>query len=392
MLEQRMKQENDDEFDLRNILLMLWTRKWIFVGTVLTTMILGVGAAWKMPNIYKAFIVIEPGVIEITPEGRYIYLDSAQNIKGKIDSNVYEQRVREEVGDENSTVSLRFSVDVPKNSNLIKISKETTFDNIDLSFKCLLLLVQELQNDYQMNIERRISDLEKQKKIYENDITEILIKKKDFDTQISQARNDVKEMDDKIKSLQHSLAVLKSRETELLEDISQAHSNTEKLILERNKFIEKQSDRGLDLSSILYTTTIQQNMSFVNDLQSQLQDLRMKISEMMLEINTISGSKARYEIQIRQLELQKTEQQDMLVEGKNIELFGLERKKLYIQNIKIVGKPFVTAAPIKPDRRMIVVLFSLAGCILGFIVSSFVDYSQKIYIQRWKSSNNGNIA
>ncbi len=278
MDERAMNQSHyNDEIDLTKIFFALWKRKWAFIGTAIITVCLGAILAFSLPDIYKAYVVLQPGILDVTPDGKYIYLDSVQNIKAKIDSNAYSQRLYESMEEGVQESRVDFEADVPNNANVIVVSTEAEKEHIEKKIRNLHLLIKELQYDYSTEIERRKLEIAKQKMILENELRDIEVKKKGLDNQIALANNEMKAIKSKIDSHRHTLAVLEAREEELLNEILVAKRNSERLIQGRESFIQQHFDnKDPHLADILYTTTIQQNVSFSNELQSRLSELRMK--------------------------------------------------------------------------------------------------------------------
>lgn len=382
MMEKRDIQDYSNEIDLMQVFPILWKKKWIFVGTVLITVCLGIFFANYMPDIYRVSAAIEPGIIDVSPDNKYVYIDSVQNIKAKIDSDLYDKRLRDFLGTSIRRAKFRLKSDVPKNANIVTIYTETRKEDTEKSIQIVGQLIKEIQKDYVPVIERKRSEIAKKIIMRENEIKEIQVKKKDLDTQIAQARNDMNEFQEQFKSYQSSLTVLKAREKELANDILNSKNNSEKFIQGRELFLKQRSD-SIDpyLASILYTSAIQQNISLSNELQKQFNELLMQIEEVngrkIDALNSIGFKK----IQIDQLELQKNEQLDVLIEQKNIEVQDLEKRSLYIQDIHILSNPSATINPIKPDRRMIFVSSSIVGCLLGIVISLLAGYSARKYNQ-----------
>ncbi len=376
MDERAMNQNHyDDEIDLTRVFSALWKRKWLFTATVLITVCLGIILAFSLPDIYRAYVVLQPGILDVTPDGKYIYLDSVQNIKAKIDSNAYSQRLYESLEEGVRESRMDFKADIPKNANVLVVSAEAEKERIEQKIKNIYLLIKELEYDYSTQIERRKLEIAKQKMILENELRDIEVKKKGLDNQIALAKNEMKAIKSKIDSHRHTLAVLEAREEELLNEILVAKRNSERLIQGRESFIQQHFDnKDPHLADILYTTTIQQNVSFSNELQSRLSELRMKKEDITGLIIGAEKLLAEKKVNIEQLELQKNEQLEVQIARKNIDIQDLEKRNSYIQNMQMVSKPIATKKPVKPNRKMIIVLSAMVGCFLGFAVALIKEY------------------
>jgi uncharacterized protein involved in exopolysaccharide biosynthesis len=78
---------SDGEINLGAILLSLWKRRKTFAGIVLITVAVGVVFALCMPERYRISLVIRPGVMDVSSDGKNVYIDSTNSIKAKIDSS-----------------------------------------------------------------------------------------------------------------------------------------------------------------------------------------------------------------------------------------------------------------------------------------------------------------
>ena len=66
MDERAMNQNHyDDEIDLTRVFSALWKRKWLFTATVLITVCLGIILAFSLPDIYRAYVVLQPGILDV---------------------------------------------------------------------------------------------------------------------------------------------------------------------------------------------------------------------------------------------------------------------------------------------------------------------------------------
>jgi len=381
-LENRDTYRYHDEIDLIGTFSVLWRRKWVFLSLTILTTCLGAVFAFYMPDIYRAYVVVEPGILDMTSDGRYLYLDSAISIKARIDANTYNYRIKESYGENTSMKLHPFNVNILNTANLLQIYLDTRKESADISLQNIRLLVQELQKDYSMEIERKKMEIAKQKKIKENEIEEIFIKRRDLDKQIAIAKNEMKGLKHQSESFQHALAILMGRDKELADEIQAIQKNTERLIQERGLFLEQRSNiNDTGLASILYTTTIQQNVSFTNELQSKLGDLRMKMEEIKKSRIDTEQALEEKRLQIEQLELQKNEQLDVQIIFKKIEIEDLEKRGSFVRNVQMLNEPALISEPIGPNRIKIIVLSLIVGCFLGLLAVFIVENSRRAQVQ-----------
>ena len=87
-------------------------------------------------------MVIEPGVLDVGPDGKFIYLDTPQNIKSKIESQAYNYKIYEELGADPKELNLKFKTIQPGDSNTVKVKLE--MQNTNKGIQAVSVLFQSL--------------------------------------------------------------------------------------------------------------------------------------------------------------------------------------------------------------------------------------------------------
>ena len=225
----------EDEIELMAYLLVIWKWKYlILTGTIVCAFIAVVISFTtpKMPETYRIDMVLEPGVKKINNEGKEVYISSPAEIKGLVESGVFNNQILNSIKDsnvKNLPVSLNFKVTVPDNVNMLKISYETS--NVDEGIKILNLLnkallakynerIKYLQKKYENSIlleKSKLDDLIAQKetniKEYENGIR---LKKSKLDDLIAQKKRYAKEYEDNLHLKKNKLDYLKVEEKNVI--------------------------------------------------------------------------------------------------------------------------------------------------------------------------------
>lgn len=367
--------ENKD-VKLIDLFFAIWSRKCFVFMVIIISVGMGVLASYLMPNIYRVYLVIKPGILDISEDGKRMYLDSIGNIKAKIESKAYEQRLRNALRATEIGGVLTFHTSSPTNTDILNISLDVDENSIESGKKILQCLVSELQNDYSLDVQNRRTNVLKDISILKNEIKGIIVKKKDMDKVIAGAVNEIKNLNNQIESQKATIVVLKAREKELIHEIEKVQKNSEKLTQAREVFLQNHNSTE-GVAEILYVTTIQQNISFYNDLQSQLNDLRMKIEDIKGTIKSLEKYIGDKRVTIERLELEKTEEFDVEIASKEIEIQNLENKNLLIQNIVMISQPSATAKPVKPNRPLNIIISAVVGCFIGFILAFFLEYVER---------------
>jgi len=375
MREQNDQSVYDDEIDLREIFLVLWKRKWlIFIFTFIVVM-LAAFYTFTSPKIYDVYVVMEPGVIDVTPNGEYIYLDSVANIKAKLDSNAYTQRLISSLNLDPFQDRIKLKVDLPNKSNIIKVSVEAESDKIDHGIQILRQLVSELQTDYEIGVLRKKQEYQEKISKRNNMIESLLLERKDLGKKISLKENFIKEKYAQIDIQKSSLDIMDQRIADMVQELKDVKKNTDNIIVQRENFLKdpaKNPDSGL--ADLLYSTTIQQNVAFFNTLQNQISDLKIEKEQSKAVLKTLEKEIDDLKLDIERMKIEKDEGIATEIDGINIEINELKNKISHVQNIKMISEPSATTFPIKPNKKLNMILSLFIGVILSVFIAFIFEY------------------
>lgn len=112
---------DEDEIGLLNLFFRLWRRKYFIIGgtAVITLAVLAISMA--KPQTYRVSMVLQPGIIELKPDGKTIYTDSISSLKNIIGSGAFNQRIIGEIGlpgGQKGFAGINFQV--PKEDNRVR--------------------------------------------------------------------------------------------------------------------------------------------------------------------------------------------------------------------------------------------------------------------------------
>jgi uncharacterized protein involved in exopolysaccharide biosynthesis len=175
--------------------------------------------------------------------------------------------------------------------------------------------------------------------------------KTEYDTQIKQKQIVIENLKAQLQSSKEIIKNIQFRIDQLKLDIKLINNNTMSLIKERDKFLSTQSKEDI-LSSILYTNTIQQNLSLANTYKNQ--------------INEFNSQKERENVALEEI------QNKIKDTVENIE--NLKFKKNSIQNVQFIQSPIANPFPVKPRKKLIVALATIVGLFTMLLLSFFAEY------------------
>lgn len=150
------------------------------------------------------------------------------------------------------------------------------------------------------------------------------------------------ELDQKIAMNKRQLDVSADEKKYVEHEIITVKANTDRIIEERNMLIKKGGNSSDKLSLLIYTNIIQQNMAHYSGLNNRLSTL----------MNEIERMKSEMEI--------------------------LKIKKQSIESIRLIQPPQSSIYPIKPKKKLNVMLAFVIGLFVSVFLAFFIEYLQKM--------------
>ena len=320
----------EDEIELIDYLRVLWKWKWLIIAGTLICAVVAAVISLQMPRIYEISTVIEPGITGVKDNGSYMYIDSVANISGKINEGVYNRRIQEALNLNPLKTEVEFKTAIVKEVSMIKLTSQWQEESVDLGIKVIGQLIRFFSDDYGGIIEH---------------------KKNGYDKQLTLKMSSIEKTRSEIKLQQATFKNVRQRKEQLLEEIRGVKDNTERLMQQRDTLL-KDKNPGKDLSLLLYSTTIQQNVAYFNQLSNQVYDLRTMEKRTENKIDKLSKNINDIKAQINTLNLEK----------------GL------ISNIKVIQEPEVSLHPVKPKKKQIVLLGGVVGLFFFVFLAFFIEY------------------
>jgi uncharacterized protein involved in exopolysaccharide biosynthesis len=336
----------EDEIELMDYLKVLWKWKYlILLGTVACAVIAGI-ISLNMTKIYEVKMVVTPGILKIDKDGKRLYIDSLQNIQTMIESGSFSDQIlagMEKPAEGDLPEDLGFKVATPKGLNALRVSYETAdrkqglqvlSDLSNLLKDKFKSVVTYYQQEYQMQQDQQSNELGK------------------LDSNISNVKAAIKSKELEIKGQIQ-------RATEVEAEIGRIGKNTELLISERNKFLSNKRTDDNVLSALLYSNTIQESIAYLNTIRNTANYIKSEINNAKLAIENGKNN------------IKDIENQQRLIREK---IANIEFKKNTIQNIQILQAPKSSLSPIKPKKKLNVLLAGVIGLFLTVFLAFFIEY------------------
>jgi uncharacterized protein involved in exopolysaccharide biosynthesis len=142
---------------------------------------------------------------------------------------------------------------------------------------------------------------------------------------------------------------------ELRREIEFSNENTKKLSQERHKFISKGNQEDNILQALIYSNTIQQNLSLTNTYKGELNNYLQQREEILQKIS-------EYERQIS----------TAMIKIEN-EIFNRD----IITNILVIQPPIFAVDPVKPKIKLRILLAIMAGLFFMIFLTFLIDSISK---------------
>ena len=391
---------SEDEIELIDLIRVIWKWKYLIIGGTAICAVVAAIMSLNMPKIYSIDMIIEPGILNIISDGgesKRVYIDSPQNIEALIDVGSFENQIMDYIDrlpdSNNSLEGIKFKTSIPKQSNALKVSYETS--NIDQGLLILNYLDKLLLEKYSQLVTYYQKDLYSQIKEKETAlskiITEILTIKNDISIAQSKTDTVIEEKTNKIATIKAGVEANKNQienSQKWIKDVQleivRINKNTDFLIEERNKLLASEKKRNNILSSVIYINTIQQNITHSNDLKNQINNLNNQILRDQADIERLKNEvrdldvqkenlikQTKYQIATLQSQINNLESQRKFASE---EIKILEFKKNNIQNIQILKPPTSSTEAIKPKKKLIVIVAAMVGLFMMLFMSLFIEY------------------
>ena len=291
----------EDEIELMDYLKVLWKWKYLILIGTLVCVIGAAVVSLNMTKVYSVNTVVQPGMLKVTDDGKTTYIASVGDIKALVDTKAFNGEVTKGVklpGMEEGPNTANFETTVPKGSNALSISYETPYPDVGLQIEKNLIdallarygkLMAQFKKQYGMDIlakEAEIARLEEEINGVRNTIHTTEAKYKVI---MVENANSISSISAKIEADKNQVKSLEQKMVDLESEISRIAKNTNLLSGDRNKYLSSSTSRDNILASLIYTNTIQQNISLLNTFRNEMNGARERIYGKRAGIKGLEG-------------------------------------------------------------------------------------------------------
>ncbi len=450
-----------DEIDIVDLIKVVVRQKKIIIATVALALIAAVILAFfVLTPQYEIGVIVKPGITGFNDKGQPVYDFKPQDLKAWIQGKAYKQMLFKKYGKKipnvlvsldkkGSTIVLKLYHNNPevgrallkdilnligdekgglKKPRRLVIEQLTLTKFIESKLRELKLIDAEKEK-INADIEKlklKILLLETQKKNLENEISK---RQKDIemvDVEKIKMEKDLALLSEKIKTTLKHIEILKENynalataKDELRKKIQTINKNTNELIKLRNTLIQSQNYDKIAL--LMYSNIIQENITYVSNLEQrilqltkEMNDNNDKINQERLKIEKLEKAKdilkirqskeldkKKFDIEIAIQKLRRKKEEVLNAEKKDIlaqidklvikrdkELEKRRRdlegtiKKLTARRdslsiIQVIQSPYASPTPVKPRKRMILALALVSSLFIGLFLAFLKEFWEK---------------
>ena len=328
------KDKFEDDIELMDYLRVIWKWKYlIMVGTAVCALAAAV-ISISMPKVYSVETILQPAVAGISENGEKIYIDSPSNMKAFIEGGSLESEIIQQLQKSNTRkppIPLQFRINIPANTELLKISYETK--TVDVGISILNELIESLSKEI---------------------IDKINYLKTKYDKQIQEKKSYISLSQDELHFTKIKIDNIKKRLAELDTEMQKVEINTKIMTNHRDKYIKNMSEKDI-LLGYLHINTIQQNLNLRTEINNQILDYTSELG------------KAKSDLKRKQIEV------DTLLK----EIEDLKQKREKINNIQVVQPPTSSLYPFNSGVKRNVMLAATASFLLMLFLAFFFEYLLK---------------
>ena len=385
----------EDEIDLYQLIQVLLKRKKLIVGVFLVAVIVAIAASYIMKPVYRVSAVVAPGQIYEQEPVRDVLIwrekdiDTPENIERLISQNPFHYEILTQLSWDYQDPQNQFDIktNVQERTNYI-------FVNIDSSEperakEYLAILLDKAQSFYlhkaAVNATLLSNDLENitadRQKIIQ-DKQAVLQEKKLLNNEKKRILNEKQRINNQIEFVKNKHKVLDSQSARLERQIKEIQINNEQIIKQRDAVLAKEHNPTDAMSLLLYSNTIQDNLTQIDRLNLTLEDNSIRKQQLQQEIKDLEMQLANLDLQLADIDVRLA---NLDIKSKNLDLQDnklaikqkdFEAQKANISGLRIVQEPIIDPQRVSPKRTLMVAVAGVLGLFVGIFVAFAVEFWQ----------------
>ncbi|MBN1827526.1 MAG: hypothetical protein JW884_00045 [Deltaproteobacteria bacterium] len=367
--------EYEKEISIIELIKILMRWKWLISGGTALCVIAAVAVSFSLPKIYEISMIVESGVIGRDNRGYFIPIDSPESVAAKIAKGAYARKIAEAIAVDPKEAEIEFdaTADRKGTSPAVYITSEWKAQDIETGIKATWSLIQCLQGEYADAVSNQKNEFNQMIKLKNDSLLKIEVQRKELEQQISAEGHAIQNIEEDINLEKAQLLNVERQISEYREESKSVKANTDSLVFQRDRLLQNAGATENNLSLLLYTTTIQQNIAYVSKIAERIYDLKKETKETEAKVVSLKKDMQDKEVNIQRLILQKNETLQTNIREILTEIERLKLNRDMITDVKIIQQPEVGAKSIKPNKQLVVVLAALAGIMFFSLLAFFLN-------------------
>ncbi len=357
--EERM---SGQEPSLMDFLLVIWKRKWLILLPSFALAVLAGLASFLMPRKFEVDSIIRPSMIFAQNEqGNFqeVVVVDPRQIAGQINQKSYDRLIASQLKI-NIANFPGLRAENLRDTQLIRVSLRDR--DVSQGSDILLALFKLLEKDFNRKIEVEIKSIDAQVKANEFEINRKNLDIKSLE--IDQTRNR-----EESRSAANKLKISEARYEGLSQEMKSVRQRIDGLEGQQKEVLKSQPEGGTAISLLLYSSEVQQNLRYYNDLNEKLSTERMAQEDYRLAMKSAEQKIGQLATQIDRL---KSE-----IENLQSQISLYNEKKARIDYAQLIKEPTPSVYPVSPKKPFIVLVAGLVGLFIFAPLAFLMEYLKK---------------
>jgi len=396
----------EDEIDLYQLFFVLRKRVKLIASIFILAIILALAISFFiLPLVapkYRILTTITPGWYDKNRGGNNMYIDNPANIRSTIEEGIFNERIIETLGLPKDTYmnNLKFKTfDKKQAPELIHVYYDTKDTKTGMAIVGELL--NNIKNTYKERVDSKFSAIDNAVKIKRNEIknTEnqkvmtalrkefIVNEKARIIIQKERVQNAKQKIARSMDFENTKSSLIKGTEKRLSSQVKKIYENSDLLFSQRNSILT--SDVKSDpTSALLYSTTIQQNLAYANQLSTQLESQQLKVENSFINMEQFKIQLTDKDAEISELEVQikdkdielkredaKLKDLDTQIEQKLLEIEQLNLDKNSVEGIRILSQPHIIRKNF--NKAIVIIITGIISLFIGIFLSFYLEWDER---------------
>ncbi|MCG2711035.1 MAG: Wzz/FepE/Etk N-terminal domain-containing protein [Candidatus Omnitrophica bacterium] len=313
------------EIDLSQYIKTIVNRKMTLIVVLLLTLAIGVSYILFSPKMYRSSMMIQPPAVGPSMTGAND-IDSAESLKGLIVNNAFNDELSRKLKLDPEKDSVEFKVRISDKTNILQVS-------VDLESK---------KKEFGVVLLRNLNGL-----IFDSYSKRIEAERAEIDSQVKFNERAIVNAKEKAKNLQEQIKEVTARKDKLMGEIKLVSINTEQILEKRAGLTKGNAINEIteNVSILLLSNFLQNNSSYLNQLNNQSSELTIHQSNLNLELKNTTSQISDFQMAIDKLKIRAD----------------------FISNLKTISQPRVSGNPVSPNKKKVLVISIAMGLFFGLL-------------------------